>query len=68
MENRDSPLAESYQQAHQAILSNPYWFSDEPQLLDDRFSAAKRRRAKLIIYIRLGTGMLYGAGGGAHKP
>jgi hypothetical protein len=35
---------QEYDKAHQAVLSNPYWFSDKPKLLSQTFSAENTKR------------------------
>jgi hypothetical protein len=38
--------------AHHAVLNNPYWFSDKPELLDQTFSANNTKtRSRVIIDI-----------------
>ena len=56
MDQPRTPKAESrtdvYQQAYAAVLNNPYWYSDHPQLLDERFNAENtRRRSDILIDI-----------------
>jgi len=43
---------QAYQAAHEAVVNNPYWYSDRPQMLGERFNAANtRRRAAIFIEI-----------------
>ena len=45
-------ITEAYNRAYAAVLSNPYWFSDRPRLLNKTFSAENtRKRAELLIDI-----------------
>ena len=47
-----TPNAHVYQQAYTAVLNNPYWYGDGPQLLDERFNAENtRKRADILIDI-----------------
>jgi hypothetical protein len=44
--------AQAYQEAHEAVLNNPYWYSDKPQMLGASFSAAETRmRTDIVIDI-----------------
>ena len=56
MDQLSTPKAESradvYQQAYTAVLNNPYWYGDGPQLLDETFNAENtRKRADILIDI-----------------
>jgi hypothetical protein len=56
MDQYSKPKAESradvYQQAYTAVLNNPYWYGDGPQLLDETFNAENtRNRADILIDI-----------------
>jgi len=43
---------QEYDKAHQAVLSNSYWFSDKPKLLSQSFSAENTKiRSKITIEI-----------------
>jgi spore maturation protein CgeB len=35
--------AEIYQRAYAAVLTNPYWYSDRPRLLNETFNAVNTR-------------------------
>jgi hypothetical protein len=42
----------AYEAAHQAVVNNPYWYGDGPQMLGERFNAANTRmRADIFIDI-----------------
>jgi hypothetical protein len=48
----NQPRAQIYQQAYEAVLNSPYWYSDGPQLLDEKFNADNTgRRADVLIDI-----------------
>jgi hypothetical protein len=56
MDQLRKPKAESradvYQQAYTAVVNNPYWYGDGPQLLDETFNAENtRERANILIDI-----------------
>lgn len=43
---------DEYENAHHAVLNNPYWFSDKPKLLDQAFSANNTKtRSRVMIDI-----------------
>ena len=49
---KNESRADVYQQAYAAVLNNPYWYGDGPQLLDETFNAENtRKRADILIDI-----------------
>ncbi len=48
----DNPHAHVYKQIYEAVMTTPYWYSDEPRLLKETFDAKNTRfRAALMINI-----------------
>jgi hypothetical protein len=46
------PQISAHQQAYDAVLSNPYWYGDQPKLLKEAFNAENtRRRAEITVDI-----------------